>query len=84
MMMYSLHIGPQCVLSCAKEHRPLPKQGFTCCLAMDGVKLLTSGFEMDERVLYVIDVNMSIDSVARIGLRDAYTPSCNRMLAKLL
>ncbi|XP_027159017.1 DNA topoisomerase 2-binding protein 1 [Coffea eugenioides] len=42
-------LGPQCVLSCAKEHRPLPKQGFTCCLAMDGVKLLTSGFEMDER-----------------------------------
>ncbi|KAG6735933.1 hypothetical protein POTOM_061382 [Populus tomentosa] len=30
-------LGPHCVLSCAKEHRPLPKQGFTCCLAMDGV-----------------------------------------------
>ncbi|XP_060217466.1 uncharacterized protein LOC132644845 isoform X1 [Lycium barbarum] len=43
-------IGPQCVLSCAKEQRPLPKQGFTCCLAMDGVKILASGFEMDEKV----------------------------------
>ncbi|KAK2976146.1 hypothetical protein RJ640_012356 [Escallonia rubra] len=42
--------GPQCVLSCAKEHRMLPKQGFTCCLAMDGVKVLASGFEMDEKV----------------------------------
>ncbi|CAL5348451.1 unnamed protein product [Camellia sinensis] len=42
-------LGPQCVLSCAKEHRPLPKQGFTCCLAMDGVKVLASGFEMDEK-----------------------------------
>ncbi|RVX15802.1 DNA topoisomerase 2-binding protein 1 [Vitis vinifera] len=42
--------GPQCVLSCAKEHRPLPKQGFTCCLAMDGVKVLASGFDMDEKV----------------------------------
>ncbi|KAM7518765.1 hypothetical protein LguiB_017727 [Lonicera macranthoides] len=43
-------LGPQCVLSCAKEHRMLPKQGFTCCLAMDGVKVLTSGFEMSEKV----------------------------------
>ncbi|KAE9446523.1 hypothetical protein C3L33_21598, partial [Rhododendron williamsianum] len=42
--------GPQCVFSCAKEHRPLPKQGYTCCLAMDGVKVLASGFEMDEKL----------------------------------
>ncbi|KAG5525116.1 hypothetical protein RHGRI_031707 [Rhododendron griersonianum] len=41
---------PQCVFSCAKEHRPLPKQGYTCCLAMDGVKVLASGFEMDEKL----------------------------------
>ncbi|XP_038700037.1 DNA topoisomerase 2-binding protein 1-A isoform X2 [Tripterygium wilfordii] len=43
-------LGPQCVLSCAKEHRALPKQGFRCCLAMDGLKVLVSGFEMDEKV----------------------------------
>ncbi|XP_010539678.1 PREDICTED: DNA topoisomerase 2-binding protein 1-A isoform X2 [Tarenaya hassleriana] len=43
-------IGPQCVLSCAKENRPLPKGGFTCCLAMDGLKVLASGFQMDEKV----------------------------------
>ncbi|KAJ0085046.1 hypothetical protein Patl1_08273 [Pistacia atlantica] len=43
-------LGPQCVLSCAKENRSLPKQGFTCCLAMDGVKVLASGFDMDEKV----------------------------------
>ncbi|XP_019167494.1 PREDICTED: DNA topoisomerase 2-binding protein 1 isoform X1 [Ipomoea nil] len=43
-------IGPQCVLFCAKEQRPLPNQGFTCCLAMDGVKILASGFEADEKV----------------------------------
>ncbi|EEF42097.1 topbp1, putative [Ricinus communis] len=43
-------LGPQCVLSCAKEHRTLPKQGFTCCLAMDGVKVLASGFDIDEKV----------------------------------
>ncbi|XP_042476122.1 DNA topoisomerase 2-binding protein 1-A-like isoform X2 [Macadamia integrifolia] len=43
-------LGPQCVLSCAKENRALPKQGFTCCLAMDGVKVLASGFEKDEKV----------------------------------
>ncbi|KAL9259425.1 Ubinuclein-1-like protein [Drosera capensis] len=42
-------IGPQCVLSCAKERRPLPKQGFTCCLAMDGIKVIASGFDAEER-----------------------------------
>ncbi|GAB4844132.1 hypothetical protein Ancab_037439 [Ancistrocladus abbreviatus] len=42
-------LGPQCVLTCAKERRPLPKQGFTCCLAMDGVKVLASGFDKDEK-----------------------------------
>nr|XP_009405909.1 PREDICTED: DNA topoisomerase 2-binding protein 1 isoform X1 [Musa acuminata subsp. malaccensis] len=43
-------LGPQCILSCAKEHRSLPKQGYTCCLAMDGVKVLASGFDKDEKV----------------------------------
>uniref|UniRef100_J3N6K9 BRCT domain-containing protein n=2 Tax=Oryza brachyantha TaxID=4533 RepID=J3N6K9_ORYBR len=42
-------LGPQCILSCAKEHHFLPKQGYTCCLAMDGVKILCSGFEKDEK-----------------------------------
>ncbi|KAF8026565.1 hypothetical protein BT93_F3146 [Corymbia citriodora subsp. variegata] len=40
---------PQCVVSCVKERRPLPQKGYTCCLAMDGVKVLVSGFEMDEK-----------------------------------
>ncbi|CAO2152845.1 unnamed protein product [Urochloa humidicola] len=43
-------LGPQCILSCAKERRFLPKQSYTCCLAMDGVKILCSGFEKAERV----------------------------------
>ncbi|KAG4211517.1 hypothetical protein ERO13_A02G110400v2 [Gossypium hirsutum] len=43
-------IGPQCVISCANENRALPKQGFSCCLAMDGLKVLASGFNMDEKV----------------------------------
>ncbi|XP_010269063.1 PREDICTED: DNA topoisomerase 2-binding protein 1-A isoform X2 [Nelumbo nucifera] len=43
-------LGPQCILFCAKENRGLPKQGFTCCLGMDGVKILASGFEKDEKV----------------------------------
>ncbi|CAH2067715.1 unnamed protein product, partial [Thlaspi arvense] len=43
-------IGPQCVLSCAKEGRPLPQGGFNCCLAMDGLKVLASGFKIDEKV----------------------------------
>ncbi|TVU26224.1 hypothetical protein EJB05_28761 [Eragrostis curvula] len=42
-------LGPQCVLSCAKERRFLPKQSYTCCLAMDGVKILCSGFEKAEK-----------------------------------
>ncbi|GLJ23880.1 hypothetical protein SUGI_0453740 [Cryptomeria japonica] len=43
-------VGPECVLRCAKEHRSFPKQGYTCCLAMDGVKVLASGFENEEKV----------------------------------
>ncbi|KAL8542182.1 hypothetical protein ACS0TY_003153 [Phlomoides rotata] len=43
-------IGPQCVLSCAKEHRVLPNRGYTCCLALDGVNIVASGFEKDEKV----------------------------------
>ncbi|KAF9609763.1 hypothetical protein IFM89_018211 [Coptis chinensis] len=44
-------LGPQCVLSCAKEKRNLPeRKGYTCCLAMDGVKLLASGFDKQEKV----------------------------------
>ncbi|KAK7301430.1 hypothetical protein RJT34_12294 [Clitoria ternatea] len=43
-------LGPNCILSCAKERRPLPQQSFTCCLAMEGVKVLASGFDMDEKV----------------------------------
>ncbi|CAD6254402.1 unnamed protein product [Miscanthus lutarioriparius] len=43
-------LGPQCILSCAKERRFLPKQSYTCCLAMDGVKTLCSGFEKSEKV----------------------------------
>ncbi|KAL7610142.1 hypothetical protein Lser_V15G13173 [Lactuca serriola] len=42
-------LGPKCVFSCAKEHRTLPKQGFTCCLPMDGVKILASGFQMEQK-----------------------------------
>ncbi|KAL8110317.1 hypothetical protein AgCh_026155 [Apium graveolens] len=42
-------LGPQCVLSCAKERRVLPKQGYTCCLALDGVKVLASGFDLKEK-----------------------------------
>ncbi|KAJ1274902.1 hypothetical protein BS78_05G095500 [Paspalum vaginatum] len=43
-------LGPQCILSCAKERRFLPKQSYTCCLAMDGVNILGSGFEKAEKV----------------------------------
>ncbi|XP_074262964.1 uncharacterized protein LOC141585822 isoform X2 [Silene latifolia] len=42
-------LGPQCILSCAKERRPLPKLGYVCCLAMDGVKVLASGFVAAEK-----------------------------------
>ncbi|KAL8144099.1 hypothetical protein V2J09_017131 [Rumex salicifolius] len=45
-------VGPQCVLACAKERRALPNEGYTCCLAMDGVKVLISGFEMEERAKF--------------------------------
>eukprot|EP00249_Psilotum_nudum_P027337 c34885_g1_i1 orf=42-1013(+) len=43
-------IGPECIIRCAKEHRTFPKQGYTCCLAMEGVKVLTTGFERQEKL----------------------------------
>eukprot|EP00252_Welwitschia_mirabilis_P020066 TRINITY_DN4829_c0_g1_i2.p1 TRINITY_DN4829_c0_g1~~TRINITY_DN4829_c0_g1_i2.p1 ORF type:complete len:444 (-),score=110.04 TRINITY_DN4829_c0_g1_i2:142-1473(-) len=42
-------IGPECVFRCAKEQRHFPKQQYTCCLAMDGVKVLASGFDKKEK-----------------------------------
>ncbi|CAN6476061.1 unnamed protein product [Victoria cruziana] len=42
-------VGPECVLSCAKERRCLPKHGYTCCFAMDGAKVLASGFNQEEK-----------------------------------
>ncbi|KAK4780167.1 hypothetical protein SAY87_016273 [Trapa incisa] len=42
-------VGPPCVISCAKERKSLPEQSYSCCLAMDGVKVLASGFEMNEK-----------------------------------
>lgn len=43
-------IGPECIFRCAKEHRSFPRQVYTCCLAMDGVKVLASGFEKEEKI----------------------------------
>ncbi|XP_061372178.1 uncharacterized protein LOC133314681 isoform X2 [Gastrolobium bilobum] len=64
-------LGPRCVLSCAKEHRPLPKQGFTCCLAMDGVKVLASGFGTVEKVKieeFVIEMGGVLHTKASLDL----------------
>lgn len=52
--MFIAPAGPQCALSCAKEGRALPQGGFTCCLAMDGLKVLASGFKIDEKVLFFL------------------------------
>ncbi|KAI3838441.1 hypothetical protein MKX03_013205, partial [Papaver bracteatum] len=43
-------LGTELVISCGKENRALPKnKGFTCCLAMDGVKVLATGFDNNEK-----------------------------------
>lgn len=38
------------MLSCATERRALPNQEYTCCLALDGVNIVASGFEEDVKV----------------------------------
>ncbi|RAL48803.1 hypothetical protein DM860_001123 [Cuscuta australis] len=43
-------IGPRCIRFCANECRKLPSKGFTCCFAMEGVKVLASGFAVDEKL----------------------------------
>lgn len=50
LLLYIFLVGPHCILTCAKERRALPNQAYTCCLAMDGVKILASGFEKEEKV----------------------------------
>ncbi|KAK4751984.1 hypothetical protein SAY87_020782 [Trapa incisa] len=45
-------VGPPCVISRAKERKSLPEQLYACCLAMDGVKVLASGFEMNEKWMH--------------------------------
>lgn len=41
--------GPECVLRCARGRRPLPCQKYACCLAMDGVGVLITGFSPQEK-----------------------------------
>ena len=38
------------MLFCAKERRKLPNHGYTCCFALDGVNIVTSGFDKDVKV----------------------------------
>lgn len=65
---FSLHLGPQCVLSCAKERRVLPKQGYTCCLALDGVKVLASGFDLEEKVLCLFSCFTLVSTISQLYL----------------
>ncbi|XP_031393940.1 DNA topoisomerase 2-binding protein 1 isoform X2 [Punica granatum] len=70
-------VGPQCVVYCAKERRPLPEQGYTCCLAMDGVKVLASGFEMDEKA----EIEKLVTSMAGI-LQTKASPDVSFVVVK--
>ncbi|KAJ3671664.1 hypothetical protein LUZ60_007743 [Juncus effusus] len=60
-------LGPQCVFFCAKEHRTFPKKDYTCCLTMDGVKVITSGFEKDEKAV----IEERVTAMGGILLKDA-------------
>jgi topoisomerase (DNA) II binding protein 1 len=42
-------VGPECVLRCAREFRRLPDRDYTCCLALEGVSVLLTGFAGDEK-----------------------------------
>ncbi|KAG0589273.1 hypothetical protein KC19_1G008800 [Ceratodon purpureus] len=42
-------VGPECVLRCAREFKRLPDREYTCCLALEGVSVLLTGFIGDEK-----------------------------------
>ncbi|XP_024371130.1 uncharacterized protein [Physcomitrium patens] len=42
-------VGPECVLRCAREGKRLPDRDYTCCLALEGVSVLLTGFSGDEK-----------------------------------
>lgn len=42
-------VGPECVLRCAREGKRLPDREYTCCLALQGVSVLLTGFTVDEK-----------------------------------
>ncbi|KAG9159286.1 hypothetical protein Leryth_019890 [Lithospermum erythrorhizon] len=55
------------------ERRPLPNQGFTCCLAMDGVKVMASGFDIDEKV-EIGKLVAGMGGVLQLALNDLKKP----------
>ena len=42
-------VGPECVFRCAREFKRLPDRDYTCCLALEGVSVLLTGFAGDEK-----------------------------------
>ncbi|KAL3696336.1 hypothetical protein R1sor_010412 [Riccia sorocarpa] len=43
-------IGPECILQCARERRPLPSRKYTCCLSLEGTRILATGFDKKKKV----------------------------------
>ncbi|KAL2642951.1 hypothetical protein R1flu_010538 [Riccia fluitans] len=43
-------IGPECILQCARERRPLPNRKYTCCMSLEGMRILATGFEKKKKI----------------------------------
>ncbi|OAE33724.1 hypothetical protein AXG93_601s1120 [Marchantia polymorpha subsp. ruderalis] len=43
-------IGPECMLQCARDRRPLPNRKFTCCMSMEGMRILATGFDKKKKL----------------------------------
>lgn len=42
-------VGPECVFRCARDSKRLPDREYTCCLALQGVSILLTGFAGEEK-----------------------------------
>ncbi|KAG6554667.1 hypothetical protein Mapa_003685 [Marchantia paleacea] len=43
-------IGPECMLQCARDRRPLPNRKYTCCMSMEGMRILATGFDKKKKL----------------------------------
>lgn len=64
----SENTGSECILQCAKERRSLPSRKYTCCMSLEGMRILAIGFDKKKKVRTL--KLAPITSIIVLGVRD--------------